>query len=36
MDDRAKAEKKMQETTDAAIKGIDELSAKKEKEIMEV
>jgi len=26
----------MQETTDAAIKGIDELSAKKEKEIMEV
>ena len=35
-DDRAKAEKKMQETTDAAIKGIDELSAKKEKEIMEV
>ena len=35
-DDRAKAEKKMQEATDAAIKGIDELSAKKEKEIMEV
>lgn len=33
-DDRAKAEKKMQEATDAAIKGIDELSAKKEKEIM--
>ena len=35
-DDRTKAEKKMQETTDAAIKGIDELCAKKEKEIMEV
>lgn len=35
-DDRSKAEKKMQETTDAAIKGIDELCAKKEKEIMEV
>lgn len=35
-DDRTKAEKKMQEATDNAIKGIDELSAKKEKEIMEV
>lgn len=35
-DDRAKAEKKMQEKTDEAIKGIDELAAKKEKEIMEV
>ena len=35
-DDRAKAEKKMQEKTDEAIKGIDDLCAKKEKEIMEV
>ncbi|NLO86737.1 MAG: ribosome recycling factor [Clostridiales bacterium] len=35
-DDRTKAEKKMQDETDAAIKGVDELSAKKEKEIMEV
>ena len=35
-DDRTKAEKKMQEKTDEAIKGIDDLSAKKEKEIMEV
>ena len=35
-DDRTKAEKKMQDTTDAAIKNIDELSSKKEKEIMEV
>ncbi|MCI5958012.1 MAG: ribosome recycling factor [Clostridiales bacterium] len=35
-DDRAKAEKKMQEVTDNAIKGVDELCAKKEKEIMEV
>ena len=35
-DDRTKAEKKMQEETDKAIKGIDDLSAKKEKEIMEV
>lgn len=35
-DDRAKAEKKMQEKTDEAIKGIDALAAKKEKEIMEV
>lgn len=35
-DDRAKAEKKMQEKTDEAIKGIDALCAQKEKEIMEV
>ncbi|MBE5778776.1 MAG: ribosome recycling factor [Clostridiales bacterium] len=35
-DDRAKAEKKMQEATDEAIKGIDQISAQKEKEIMEV
>ena len=35
-DDRAKAEKKMQEKTDEAIKGIDALAAQKEKEIMEV
>ena len=35
-DDHAKAEKKMQEKTDEAIKGIDDLCAKKEKEIMEV
>ncbi len=35
-DDRIKAEKKMQEATDAAIKNIDELAAQKEKEIMEV
>ena len=35
-DDRAKAEKKMQEVTDNAIKGVDDLCAKKEKEIMEV
>lgn len=35
-DDRIKAEKKMQEVTDAAIKNIDELAAQKEKEIMEV
>lgn len=35
-DDRSKAEKKMQEVTDNAIKGVDELCAKKEKEIMEV
>ena len=35
-DDRAKAEKKMQEKTDEAIKGIDALAAKKENEIMEV
>ncbi len=35
-DDRTKAEKKMQEKTDEAIKGIDGLCAQKEKEIMEV
>ena len=35
-DDRTKAEKKMQEKTDEAIKGIDELCAQKEKEIMAV
>ncbi len=35
-DDRTKAEKKMQDKTDDAIKGIDELASKKEKEIMEV
>ncbi len=35
-DELAKAEKKMQEITDEAIKGIDDLSAKKDKEIMEV
>ena len=35
-DDRTKAEKKMQDKTDEYIKGIDELAAKKEKEIMEV
>ena len=35
-DDRAKAEKKMQEKTDEAIKGIDALCAEKEKEIMAV
>ncbi|MBP3541361.1 MAG: ribosome recycling factor [Clostridia bacterium] len=35
-DDRTKAEKKMQEATDEAIKGIDVISAQKEKEIMEV
>lgn len=35
-DDRSKAEKKMQDETDAAIKGIDALAAQKEKEIMEV
>ena len=35
-DDRAKAEKKMQETTDEAIKNVDQLAAQKEKEIMEV
>ena len=35
-DDRAKAEKKMQEATDAAIKNVDDLASKKEKEIMEV
>ena len=35
-DDRTKAEKKMQEKTDEAIKSIDDLASKKEKEIMEV
>ena len=35
-DDRTKAEKKMQEATDEAIKGIDVICAQKEKEIMEV
>ena len=35
-DDRTKAEKKMQDKTDEAIKGIDELCAQKEKEIMAV
>jgi ribosome recycling factor len=35
-DELAKAEKKMQEITDEAIKGVDDLSAKKDKEIMEV
>ena len=35
-DEQSKAEKKMQEATDDAIKGVDDLAAKKEKEIMEV
>ena len=35
-DDLTKAEKKMQDATDEAIKSIDDLSAKKDKEIMEV
>lgn len=35
-DELSKAEKKMQEATDEAIKGVDALSAEKEKEIMEV
>ena len=35
-DDRAKAEKKIQEKTDEAIKGVDAICAQKEKEIMEV
>ena len=35
-DEQTKAEKKMQEATDDAIKSVDELAAKKEKEIMEV
>ena len=35
-DDRTKAEKKMQDKTDEAIKGIDALCAQKEKEIMAV
>ena len=35
-DDRTKAEKKVQDKTDEAIKGIDSIGAQKEKEIMEV
>ena len=35
-DDRAKAEKKIQEKTDEAMKGVDTICAQKEKEIMEV
>ncbi|MDD3335221.1 MAG: ribosome recycling factor [Eubacteriales bacterium] len=35
-DDRAKAEKKMQDKTDEAIKSLDSIAAQKEKEIMEV
>ena len=35
-DDRTKAEKKVQEKTDDAIKGLDAIGAQKEKEIMEV
>ena len=35
-DELTKAEKKMQDATDEAIKGVDDLAAKKEKEIMEV
>ena len=35
-DDRAKAEKKMQDATDEAIKNVDQLAAQKEKDIMEV
>ncbi len=35
-DDQAKAEKKMQEATDESIKTVDDLAAKKDKEIMEV
>ncbi len=35
-DDQTKAEKKMQEATDDAVKTIDDLAAKKDKEIMEV
>ena len=35
-DDQTKNEKKLQEITDEAIKGVDTLSAQKEKEIMEV
>ena len=35
-DDLAKAEKKMQEATDEAIKSVDDLAGKKDKEIMEV
>lgn len=35
-DDQTKAEKKMQDATDEAIKSVDELAGKKETEIMEV
>ena len=35
-DDRSKAEKKMQDATDEAIKNVDLLASQKEKEIMEV
>ncbi|HNW87419.1 MAG TPA: ribosome recycling factor [Candidatus Limiplasma sp.] len=35
-DEQTKAEKKLQEATDDAIKGVDDLVAKKEKEILEV
>ena len=35
-DDQSKAEKKMQEATDEAIKNVEQLAAQKEKEIMEV
>jgi len=35
-DDQTKAEKKMQEATEAAVKSVDELAVQKEKEIMEV
>ena len=35
-DDQTKAEKKLQEATDDAIKGVEDLAAKKDKEIMEV
>jgi len=35
-DDRVKAEKKMQDATDEAIKDVDKLAAQKEKDIMEV
>ena len=35
-DEQSKAEKKMQDATDEAIKAVDDLAAKKEKEIMEV
>ena len=35
-DDQAKAEKKMQDATDESIKAVDDLAAKKDKEILEV
>ena len=35
-DDQTKAEKKIQEVTDEAVKAIDDLAAKKDKEILEV